>query len=71
MAAKDLSLRMTPAHPGDIVRIEVVEELGLNIYMPTWHDAFQMRAREREIAMERYQPTYPDQPHPLKTQTAP
>jgi len=22
---------MTPTHPGDVVRIEVVEELGLNI----------------------------------------
>lgn len=100
MAIKDLSLRMTPAHPGDFVRIEVVEEHGLNITkaakilgvrratlsallngragmsaemalrmekafgvsmdmllrMQAWHDASQMRARERDIAVERYQP---------------
>ena len=27
----DISLNMTPSHPGDFVRIEVIEELGLNI----------------------------------------
>ena len=31
MAATDLSLGMTPSHPGDFVRIEVLDELGLNI----------------------------------------
>ena len=27
----DFSLGMTPSHPGDFVRIEVLDELGLNI----------------------------------------
>ena len=27
----DFSLRMTPSHPGQFVRIEVIDELGLNI----------------------------------------
>ena len=27
----DVTLRMTPSHPGDFVRIEVIQELGLNI----------------------------------------
>lgn len=31
MATNDLGLRMTPSHPGDFVRIEVIEELGLSI----------------------------------------
>ncbi|MCZ0944177.1 MAG: HigA family addiction module antitoxin [Gammaproteobacteria bacterium] len=31
MATNDVSLRMTPSHPGDFIRIEVIEELGLNI----------------------------------------
>ena len=31
MATPDVSLRMTPSHPGDFVRIEVLEELGLSI----------------------------------------
>ncbi len=31
MATNDVSLGMTPSHPGDFVRIEVIEELGLNI----------------------------------------
>ena len=100
MANNDVSLRMTPSHPGDFVRIEVIEELGLNITkaaeilgvrratlsallngragmsaemalrvekafgvsmdmllrMQAWHDASQMRARAREIAVEPYQP---------------
>ena len=100
MATSDVSLRMTPSHPGDFVRIEVLEELGLNITqaaqilgvrratlsallncrsgmsaemalrvekafgvsmdmllrMQAWHDASQMRARAREVAVEPYQP---------------
>ena len=100
MATNDLSLRMTPSQPGDFVRIEVVQELGLSITkaaeilgvrratlsallngragisaemalrmekafgvsmdlllrMQAWHDASRMRARERNIAVERYQP---------------
>ena len=31
MATNDVSLGMTPSHPGDFVRIEVIEELGLSI----------------------------------------
>lgn len=31
MATNDVSLHMTPSHPGDFVRIEVIDELGLNI----------------------------------------
>ena len=27
----DVSLRMTPSHPGQFIRVEVIEELGLNI----------------------------------------
>ena len=100
MAGNDVNLHMTPSHPGDFVRIEIVEELGLNITqaaeilgvrratlsallngragmsaemalrvekafgvsmdmllrMQAWHDASRMRAREREIAVEPYQP---------------
>lgn len=26
-----LNVRMTPSHPGDLIRTEVVEELGLNV----------------------------------------
>ena len=99
MTSNDVTLRMTPSHPGDFVRIEVIQELGLNITkaakilrvrratlsallngraaispemalrvekafgvsmdmllrMQAWHDASQMRAREREIAVEPYQ----------------
>ena len=31
MATADLNLRMTPSHPGDFLRIDVIDELGLNI----------------------------------------
>ena len=31
MTTNDISLNMTPSHPGEFVRVEVVEELGLNI----------------------------------------
>ena len=31
MAINHASLRMTPSHPGDFLRIEVIDELGLNI----------------------------------------
>ena len=27
----DLTIRMTPSHPGDFIRAEVMEELGLNL----------------------------------------
>ena len=27
----DVSLRMTPSHPGQFIRVEVIDELGLNI----------------------------------------
>ena len=31
MANNGISVNMTPCHPGDFIRSEVVEELGLNI----------------------------------------
>ena len=31
MTMNDISINMTPSHPGEFVRVEVVEELGLNI----------------------------------------
>lgn len=31
MPAKDIEVTMTPSHPGDFVRTEIVEELGLTV----------------------------------------
>ena len=31
MAANSIKVNMTPSHPGDLVRTEVIEELGLNV----------------------------------------
>ena len=31
MAAQDIQVAMTPSHPGEFIRAEVVEELGLNV----------------------------------------
>ena len=31
MAAKDLQVGMTPSHPGEFIREEVIEDLGLNV----------------------------------------
>jgi addiction module HigA family antidote len=31
MGEKDITVRMTPSHPGDFIRAEVMEELGLNL----------------------------------------
>lgn len=31
MAADRIKVNMTPSHPGDFIRTEVVEELGLNV----------------------------------------
>ncbi len=31
MAAQDIQVGMTPSHPGEFIRAEVVEELGLNV----------------------------------------
>ena len=31
MVSHDDHVRMTPSHPGDFLRIEVLEELGLNV----------------------------------------
>ena len=31
MAADRIEVNMTPSHPGDFVRTEVIEELGLNV----------------------------------------
>ncbi len=100
MSRDGIIVNMTPSHPGDFIRTEVVEELGLNVTkaaeilgvrratlsdllngnaalspemalriekafdvsmdmllkMQAWHDASQMRAREGEISVERYEP---------------
>lgn len=99
MDTSGLRTGMTPSHPGDFVRTEIIEELGLNVTraaeilgvrratlsdllnekaalspemalriekafsvsmdmllrMQAWHDAAQMRARESEIVVQRYQ----------------
>ena len=31
MAANGIKVNMTPSHPGDFIRTEVIEELGLNV----------------------------------------
>ena len=31
MATDEIKVNMTPSHPGDFVRMEVIEELGLNV----------------------------------------
>ena len=31
MATNDIKVNMTPFHPGDFIRTEVIEELGLNV----------------------------------------
>ncbi len=31
MATKDIKVNMTPSHPGDFIRTEIIEELGLNV----------------------------------------
>lgn len=31
MAVKNIQVNMTPSHPGDFIRTEVIEELGLNV----------------------------------------
>ena len=31
MAVKGIRVNMTPAHPGDFIRAEVIDELGLNV----------------------------------------
>ncbi len=31
MAVQDIQVAMTPSHPGEFIRAEVVEELGLNV----------------------------------------
>ena len=31
MAVKGIQVNMTPSHPGDFIRTEVIEELGLNV----------------------------------------
>ena len=100
MADNGVEVNMTPSHPGDFIRTEVIEELGLNVTraaeilgvrratlsamlngraalspemalriekafdvsmamllrMQAWWDASQMRARAREINVQRYEP---------------
>ena len=31
MAAQDIQIGMTPSHPGEFIRAEVVDELGVNV----------------------------------------
>ena len=31
MPAKDIEVNMTPSHPGDFIRTEIVEDLGLTV----------------------------------------
>lgn len=100
MAIKGIRVNMTPSHPGDFIRTEVIEDLGLSITraatilgvrratlsdllnghaslspemalriekafqvsmdlllrMQAWYDATQMRAREHEVHVQRYEP---------------
>ena len=100
MAGNGIKVNMTPSHPGDFIRTEIIEELGLNVTeaaailgvrratlsdllngnaslspemalrlekafsvsmemllrMQAWFDASQMRARESEIQVKRYEP---------------
>ena len=100
MSTDGINVGMTPAHPGDFIRTEIVEELGLSITkaaevlgvrratlsdllngraslspemalriekafgvsldmllrMQAWYDASQMRARQDDVHVERYEP---------------
>ena len=66
MADKPIKVNMTPSHPGEFVRKEIVEPLGLSISsaadvetmlrMQAWYDAAQMRARAGEVQVQRYEP---------------
>ena len=95
-----LRVTMTPSHPGEFIRAEILDELGLSVTraavvlgvrratlsallngnaalspemalrvekafgvsmdlllrMQAWHDAARMRARESEVAVQRYEP---------------
>ncbi|MCE2439751.1 MAG: HigA family addiction module antidote protein [Candidatus Latescibacteria bacterium] len=31
MAIRDININLTPSHPGDFIRTEVIEELGLSV----------------------------------------
>ena len=99
MTTEGIRVNMTPSHPGDFIRTEIIEDLGLSITktsqilgvrratlsallngnaalspemalriekafdvsmnmllrIQAWHDASQMRARENEINVRRYQ----------------
>ena len=35
MATNGIKVNMTPSHPGDFIRTEVIEELGLNVTVAT------------------------------------
>jgi addiction module HigA family antidote len=100
MSGRPIKIKMTPSRPGDFIRTELIDELGLSITkasqilgvrratlsdllngraalsaemalriekafgvsmdlllnMQAWHDASQMRARQDEIPVERYEP---------------
>ena len=99
MATNGIKVNMTPSHPGDFIRTEVIEGLELNVTraaeilgvrratlssllngnaalsaemalriekafdismdmlqrMQAWYDASQMRARESEVKVKRYE----------------
>ena len=98
MATNGIEVNMTPSHPGDFIRTEIIEELGLNVTraarilgvrratlsdllngnaalspemalriekafavsmdmllrMQAWYDVSLMRARSKEVHVERY-----------------
>ena len=100
MTTTGLRVTMTPSHPGEFIRVEILDELGLSVTraavvlgvrratlsallngnaalspemalrvekafgvsmdlllrMQAWHDAARMRARESEVAVQRYEP---------------
>ena len=100
MTTTGLRVTMTPSHPGEFIRAEILDELGLSVTraavvlgvrratlsallngnaalspemalrvekafgvsmdlllrMQAWHDAARMRARESEVAVQRYEP---------------
>lgn len=100
MKTDAVKVNMTPSHPGDFIRTEVIDELGLSVSraaeilgvrratlsdllngraslspemalriekafgvsmdmllrMQAWYDASQMRARQDDIHVERYEP---------------
>ena len=40
MTAIGIQLNMTPSHPGDFIRAEIIKELGLNVTRPPKFSVF-------------------------------